>query len=173
MRLLQLEETPPRVQELLNSELAFLVLFLLCILEGGMMLRFIPSELVVPSALLLVGSTVPEVVTIITVAVAGTTVGQLILFLVVRRAGKGFLIRSRWIPVDEDRVDRFAVWFDRWGIVAIPVSNTMPFVRGLLTVPAGLSGLSWRRFALLSALGTTSFQTILTGVYLYTDQVLV
>jgi Uncharacterized membrane-associated protein len=172
MRLLQLEETPSRVQELFDSEFAFLILFLLCILEGGMMLRFMPSELVVPSALILIGSTVPEVVTIITVAVAGTTAGQLILFLLVRHAGKGFVIRSRWIPVGEDRLERFAVWFDRWGTVAVPVSNTMPFVRGLLTVPAGLSGLNWRRFALLSAMGTTLFQTILAVLYLYTDQVL-
>jgi membrane protein DedA with SNARE-associated domain len=43
----------------------------------------------------------------------------------------------------------------------VPISNTLLFVRGLATVPAGLAGMRLRRFALLSALGTLTFEVIL------------
>jgi len=42
----------------------------------------------------------------------------------------------------------------------VPVSNTLLFVRGLITFPAGLSEMDWRTFLVLSALGSTSFQVI-------------
>ncbi len=53
------------------------------------------------------------------------------------------------------------------GPIAIPVSNTLLFVRGLLTVPAGLSDRDGRTFVVLSALGSLSFQSILAALYLF------
>ena len=48
MHLLQIEGTPPEIEALLTSEIALFVLFGIAVLEGVMMLRFMPSELVVP-----------------------------------------------------------------------------------------------------------------------------
>lgn len=166
---LQLDGTPPAVEALLTSEFALVVLFGISVLEGVMMLRFMPSELVVPSALLLIGSSPPEVVAIIAVAVIGTTAGQFILFTLVRRGGRNYVLQKSWFPVDESRLDRVDGWFDRWGALAVPASNTMLFIRGLLTVPAGLSDMDSRLFVVLSALGSISFQTILAALYLIAD----
>ncbi|WP_306060647.1 DedA family protein [Natronococcus wangiae] len=163
---LQLEGVPSWVEALFASELAFAILFGLCVLEGAMLLRFMPSELVVPSALALIGASIPETVGIVTVAVVGTTVGQFLLFCLVRRAGREYVIQKRWFPITESRLDRFDGWFDRWGSVAVAGSNTMLFVRGLLTVPAGLSEMDGRSFVVLSALGSLSFQSILACLYL-------
>ncbi|WP_081985470.1 DedA family protein [Natrinema salifodinae] len=163
---LQLEETPSWLESMFTSELAFAVLFGICILEGAMLLRFMPSELVVPAALALIGSSIPEAAVIVAVAVVGTTVGQFCLFCLVRRAGREYIVRKRWFPITESRLERFDGWFDRWGAVAVPVSNTMLFVRGLLTVPAGLSEMDGRAFVVLSAAGSLSFQSILAGLYL-------
>ncbi|MFW6003608.1 MAG: DedA family protein [Halanaeroarchaeum sp.] len=172
MVLLQLSETPDWLASMLTSELALLVLLGISILEGAMMLRFMPSELVVPSALLLIGSTVPEVVAIVAIAVVGTTVGQTILFVLARRGGREYLLQKGWIPLNESRLERVDGWFDRWGQFAVPVSNTMLFVRGLLTVPAGLSDMPVRRFVVLSAVGSLSFQTILALIYLLAGEVI-
>lgn len=166
---LQLEGTPPTVEALFTSEFAFVVLFGISVLEGAMMLRFMPSELVVPSALLLIGSSISEAITIVLVVVVGTTVGQFILFSLVRRGGRNYVLQKSWFPVNESRLDRVDGWFDRWGPIAVPVSNTMLFVRGLLTVPAGLSDMDRRLFVALSALGSLSFQTILAALYLLVD----
>lgn len=172
MLILQLSETPDWLASMFTSEVGLLVLLGISILEGTMMLRFMPSELVVPSALLLIGSSIPEVVTIVTIAVIGTTIGQTILFLLARRGGREYLLQKGWIPLSESRLDRVDGWFDRWGQFAVPLSNTMLFVRGLLTIPAGLSDMDVRRFVVLSAAGSLSFQSILALLYLLAGEVI-
>ncbi|WP_122088171.1 DedA family protein [Halalkalicoccus subterraneus] len=166
---LQLDHVPTEVEMLFTSEFALVVLFGISVLEGTMMLRFMPSELVVPSALLLIGSSVPDVIAIVAVVVVGTTVGQFLLFRLVRRAGRNYILQKSWVPVTESRLERVDGWFDRWGPVAVPVSNTMLFVRGLLTIPAGLSDMNGRTFVVLSVLGSLSFQSILAALYLFVD----
>lgn len=170
---MQLDGTPTWLESLLMSELALVVLFGLSVLEGAMLLRFMPSELLVPSALALIGSSVPDAVTIVAIVIVGTTVGQFILFSLVRRGGRNYVLQKRWFPVTESKLDRVDEWFDRWGAVAVPVSNSMLFVRGLLTIPAGLSDMNGRSFVFLSALGSFSFQSIIAGLYLFGNHLLV
>lgn len=170
---LQAEQTPEWLSSLFTSEVGYLVFFAICVLEGAMLLRFMPSELVVPSALLLMGSSLSTVVTIVALAVAGTTVGQVVLFYAVRRLGRGYLVESRWMPVTDERLDRFDDWFERWGRLIVPVSNSLLFVRGLFTFPAGLSEMRTSTFLVLSAVGSLTFQSILASVYLFAGEVVV
>ncbi len=170
---LQIEYAPDWLTSMLTSELGYAVLLGICVLEGVMMLRFMPSELVVPLALALLGSSVSDVFGVVTVAVVGTTIGQTVLFFLVRRTGREYLFEKRWFPLTESRLERFDGWFDRWGPLAVAVSNTMLVVRGVLTVPAGLSDMGPRKFVALSALGSTSFQSILAGLYLLGGHLLV
>ncbi|WP_247730116.1 DedA family protein [Halovivax limisalsi] len=167
------DRAPSWLESYLSSEIGFLVLFGICILEGAMLLRFMPSELVVPLALALVGSSPGDVGAIVAIAVVGTTIGQTVLFVLARRAGREYVLRTRWVPVTESRLARFDGWFDRWGRLAVALSNTMLFVRGVLTVPAGLSRMHWRTFVALSAVGSLAFQSILAGLYLASGHVLV
>lgn len=173
MQPLQFEQTPTWLESMLASEIAFAVLLGICILEGAMLLRFMPSELVVPSALAFIGSSPSEVAATVAIAVVGTTIGQFALFCVVRRGGRNYVLQRRWLPVSESRLDRFDGWFDRWGAIAVPASNTMLFVRGLLTIPAGLSDMDRRTFVVLSALGSLSFHSILAGLYYFGNHLLV
>lgn len=173
MGLLQLDAVPSWLEALFTSEFAFVVLLGICILEGAMMLRFMPSELVVPAALVLIGSSIPNVIMIVAIAVVGTTIGQFVLFCLVRRVGREYILQKRWFPLTEAQLDRFDGWFDRWGGAAVTVSNTMLFVRGVLTVPAGLSEMDGRSFVVLSAIGSLSFQSILAVLYLVSGRLLV
>lgn len=174
--LLQLGEMPPYLQELFNSEYAFLVLLLVFVLEGAMLMYIMPSELIVPGAILLIGNTsrlfAPENLFIIGIAVIGATIGQCVLFMVAKRGGRDYLLGKRWFRISEERLDKFDGWFDRWGPIVVPLSNTMLFTRGMLTVPAGFSELGVRRFVALSALGTLSFEIILAGLFVFSGRLL-
>ena len=170
---LQAEYVPEWVVGLFRSEVGLLVLLGLCVLEGAMLLRFMPSELVVPSALFFIGSSVVDVVAIVAIAVVGTTIGQFVLFSLLRRGGREYLLRKRWFVVPESKLDALDRWFERWGPAAVAVSNTMLAVRGLFTIPAGLSGMDRRTFVALSAAGSLCFQSILAGLYLLGDHLLV
>ena len=172
MFLLQVAQLPGRLRDLLAADYGLLVLLGVFVLEGAMLLYFVPSELVVPGALALLGSSIRTVVLVVAVAVIGATIGQFLLFTVAKRLGRERLLQSRWFRVSDDALARFGGWFDRWGPVVVPVSNTLLFTRGMVTVPAGLAGMDDRRFVLLSALGTLSFETILAGLYLWFGTVL-
>lgn len=169
---LQIAEMPTWLRAWLDSDWALLVLLGVFVLEGAMLMYFMPSELVVPSSLLLIGSTPSDIAVILTIAVIGATIGQYVLFRVARHGGRQYLLQKRWFRVSESTLDRFDGWFERWGPVVIPVSNTLLFTRGMLTVPAGLSDISARKFVVLSAIGTLSFEAILAILFLWFETLL-
>ena len=164
---LQIAQLPDGLRDLLATDYGLLILLGVFVLEGAMLLYVVPSELVVPGALALLGGSLADAV-----AVVGATIGQYALFSLSKRVGRDRLLRSRWFRVSDDALARFEGWFDRWGPVVVPVTNTLLFTRGMVTVPAGLADMDDRRFAALSALGTLSFQSILAGLYLWFGTVL-
>jgi membrane protein DedA with SNARE-associated domain len=163
---LQIAEMPPYIQNLLDSEYALVVLFGVFVLEGAMLMYFMPSEAIVPVSIVLLGHSVPTIATIIGVAVLGATVGQVGLFVLAKRGGREWLLEKRWFRVSESTLDRFDGWFERWGPVAVPTSNALLFTRGMLTVPAGFAEMSTRKFVVLSAIGTVIFETALAALSL-------
>lgn len=144
-----------------------LALFAIFVLEGAMLLYFAPSESLVPVAIgLAAGTDVAAGTTtvytlIIVISVVGATTGQYLLFLLAKRWGRERLLEQRWFRVSPETLDRFDRWFARWGLLAVPVSNTLLFTRGMLTVPAGLAEMDDRQFVALSAVGTLVFETTL------------
>jgi len=158
----------PGYAETLLRRYGLLALLFVFVLEGAMLLYFAPSEALVPAAVTVLARTgegynVPTIVGILLVAVVGATAGQTTLFLLAKRGGREWLLDRPWFRVDPARLDRFGDAFDRYGVLAVPVSNTLLFTRGMLTVPAGLAGMGTRRFVVLSALGTLSFEVLLAA----------
>jgi membrane protein DedA with SNARE-associated domain len=161
-----LNDALPMVRDILDSEYAFLILLGVFVLEGAMLMYFMPSEGIVPAAIVLIGGTLAENALIIGIAVVGATIGQFALFSLAKRGGREYLLEKRWFRISEEKLDRFDGWFDRWGPVVVPVSNSLLFTRGMLTVPAGFAEMSDREFVVLSALGTLSFEIILAAITL-------
>lgn len=146
----------------LLEEYGLAVLFLLFVLEGAMLLFIAPSESLIPFAIAIpLASTPAEIALLISVAVVGATAGQYALFTAAKRGGREYVLGHRWFPIDESRLATAERWFERRGPVVVLVSNSLPFVRGLFTVPAGFAEMDDRRFLLVSALGTLCFETIL------------
>jgi membrane protein DedA with SNARE-associated domain len=150
--------------ETLLERYGLAALLFVFMLEGAMLLYFAPSEALVPAAITVLAQTtggydLPAVAAILLVAVAGATVGQTALF----RGGREWLLDRPWFRIDEARLDRFGEYFDKYGLLAVPASNTLLFTRGMLTVPAGVAGMDTRRFVALSALGSLSFEAILAA----------
>jgi membrane protein DedA with SNARE-associated domain len=150
----------------LLEQYGLVALFAVFILEGAMLLYFAPSESLVPAAVLVLADTTAEIAAVIGVAVLGATIGQTGLFLLAKRGGREVLHERQWIAVSEESLDRFEGWFDRWGALVVPVSNTLLFTRGMLTIPAGLAEMDTRLFVVLSAIGTLAFESILAALTL-------
>jgi membrane protein DedA with SNARE-associated domain len=158
---------PATLRDVLDSELGLLALLGVFVLEGAMLMYFMPSELIVPGALAVVGESPEWIAAVLVVSVVGATTGQYALFRAAKRGGREYLLERRWFRLSESRLDRFDGWFERWGPIVVPVSNSLLFTRGMLTVPAGLAGMDDRRFVALSALGTLAFETLLVVLFLH------
>jgi membrane protein DedA with SNARE-associated domain len=70
---------------------------------------------------------------------------------------------SRWLTLDWAEVERGHVLFRRHGPVIVLVARMLPTFRSLISIPAGLFGMSLRGFLVFSAIGTAGWSSALAG----------
>ncbi len=138
------------------------VLFVAFVLEGAVVGKVIPTRGLLVALVLATGLSLWSAATIAFAAVAGATVGQLVLFVLVRRAALDPAASPR-VPITDTDVARATDWLDRWGPLSVAASNTLPVVRGTMTVPSAMGQVSVHRFSLYSIVGTTLYVGVLVG----------
>jgi membrane protein DedA with SNARE-associated domain len=126
----------------------------------------IPSELIMPLAGYSASKGDVNIVMVIVAGTIGSLAGATVWFVAGLMIGeervKGLAARfGRWLTVTPDEVDKADAWFDRHGAKAVLIGRLVPTVRTLISVPAGLSGMSWTRFLIYSGIGTTLWTAFL------------
>ncbi|MDS0282707.1 DedA family protein [Haloarcula onubensis] len=133
------------------------------VLETSLLLHFVPSEVVLPvaAALLVVGPL--SFAAFVLVATAGATVGSLVAYVLFGRNGARVLDRyGRYVHVSQADLDRWQGWYRRWGESSVFWGRLLPFVRALVSVPAGAAAMPPRTFVVYSAAGSLLFNASLT-----------
>nr|WP_294848320.1 DedA family protein [uncultured Sphingomonas sp.] len=105
------------------------------------------------------------------VVVSGTTgamLGNILWYLAARALGIQRLepiIRKygRWITMSWSEVKRAERWFQQHGTFFVFLGRLLPTVRSLVSVPAGLLKMSFKRFLWASTLGTAGWTALLAG----------
>ena len=129
----------------------------------------IPSEVILPVTGVAVGAGELSFVLAALVALAGTLIGNLPWFFVARWIGRERVMRlaerwGRYAAIRPDDVEHAIGWFDRHGVKAVLIGRFAPGVRTLISVPAGLSGMPFPQFLLLSAIGSTIWIRFLLSI---------
>jgi membrane protein DedA with SNARE-associated domain len=97
----------------------------------------------------------------VTMAVTGVlanTIGAVIGWLIGDYGGRPLLERyGKWLHVTPQRIDRAERWFDRFGVLAVPLGLTTPLVRSFVAIPAGIARMPLARFVPLAAIGCIPF----------------
>lgn len=132
------------------------VLFLVFVLEGALVGKVIPTRTLFVAVVVAAGTNLLDFVPVLAAAVLGATVGQSVLFLLVRRYGID-LAEMEHVPIDADRMDRATGLLDRWGPAAVAVTNVLPVVRGSLIVPTAMSDTPCYRFSAWSMAGSAVY----------------
>ena len=119
----------------------------------------IPSELVMPFAGYAAQQGDMDIFLVILSGSFGSLLGALFWYYVGRWLGLERLRRfsarhGRWLTLSPREVDKADAWFDRHGQWAVLFGRLIPAVRTLISVPAGVSGMSHRRFLIASSIGT-------------------
>ena len=131
-------------------------------LEGALVGKVIPTRTFFVATVLALGSDTVGIASVVLVAVVGATLGQIALFVLIRRTE----LTLESLPGSAEagasgRVDR---WFDRWGVPAVAFSNTLPVTRGSLTVPAAMTETDPLRFSASSMVGSSVYSLGLVGI---------
>ncbi len=114
-------------------------LFVFFVLKGALIGKPLPTSIFLPGYVLAIGADRAEMTLIVLVSSTGYVVGQLIVYSAARRGGRSAIESSPRISIPEERLDQVEDLFDRYGGPAVFATNFVPYLRGLIFVPAGIA----------------------------------
>jgi len=92
------------------------------------------------------------------IALAGTigyTLGSIGGWWIGLHGGRPFLERhGRWLHLNEAKLDRAEHWFERWEDWAVFLGRITPVVRSFVSIPAGVFEAPFRRYTVLTLIGS-------------------
>lgn len=157
--------------ELIN-QYGYLAIALLIALEN--VFPPIPSEVILTFAGFLTLNSELHIIGVIIASTIGAVLGALILYLA------GHLLSTerletilsgkigRLLHFNDKDVAKSVTFFKKHGGKAVFFGRLVPVIRSLISIPAGMTHFDWKRFVVLSSLGTLIWNTILisSGHYL-------
>ncbi|MFG3502236.1 DedA family protein [Pseudomonas sp. NPDC047963] len=146
------------------SAFGYVGVFLLMLLEN--IFPPIPSELIMPLAGFVAARGDLNFIAVIVVGTAGSVVGALPWYYAGAKLGQARMKRfaerwGHWLTLSPEDVDKASEWFDRHGKGAVFFGRLIPAVRTLISVPAGIAGMSMTKFLIYSTLGSLIWTALL------------
>jgi membrane protein DedA with SNARE-associated domain len=128
----------------------------------------IPSEVIMSVAGVAAGQGKLHYGWVVAAGTAGAMLGNILWYLAARALGIQRLepiIRrwGRWITMSWAEVKQAERWFNLHGTFFVFLGRLLPTVRSLVSIPAGLLKMSFRRFLWASTLGTAGWTAIIAG----------
>jgi membrane protein DedA with SNARE-associated domain len=140
----------------------------------------VPSELVIPPAAYLEshakGGGPLLTVLVIHAGTLGSYLGSAITYWVARAIGRPLIVRyGKYIFIPEKKLQIAEQWVAHYGAGGIFFARLMPVVRHLISIPAGIMGLRFRTFSIMTILGSFIWCTVLTffGLFMAKDMAIV
>src|SRR4030095_5785943 len=128
----------------------------------------IPSEVIMSVAGVAAGQGKLDYWLVVAAGTAAAMIGNILWYLAARALGilrlEPFIPRwGRWITMSCLEVQRAQRWFDEHGTFFVFLGRLLPTIRSLVSIPAGLLKMSFRRFMLASTVGTAAWTALLAG----------
>lgn len=154
----------------LVRQFGYLAVFVFLFLETSMLFPLLPSEVVVPFAAgVLVGGPV-GVVLFGVVSAGGAVAGGVFAYYAFGEGGSRVAERVPDRFVDDDDLERSRRVFSRYGEGSVLWGRLLPFVRSLISVPAGVARMNLAKFAVYTAVGAFAFNAAVAAVVYWGKQ---
>lgn len=118
----------------------------------------IPSELIMPLSGYVAQQGKMNIWGVIVAGTIGSCVGQIPLYYFGRFLGterlKCWLDRFPWLAVSPSELDKANCWFAKHGCSAVFFCRLVPGIRSLISIPAGICGMSFPRLLIYTSCGT-------------------
>ena len=123
----------------------------------------VPSEIVMPFAGFLVSSEGEMSLLGITLAGSlGCTVGSIGAYVFGYYAGRPIVLKyGKYVLVREKHLVAAEKWFEKWGDKATFIARLLPVIRTVISLPAGIAKMNFKKFVLYSFLGSVPWTFML------------
>jgi len=128
----------------------------------------IPSEVIMPVAGVAAGQGKLHYSLVVASGTTGAMLGNIVWYLAARALGLDRLHPiidrwGRWLTITWPEVQRADAWFRGHGMAFVMFGRLVPTVRSLVSVPAGLLHMQFRRFLAASIIGTAGWTALLAA----------
>lgn len=159
----------------LLQALAVPLILLLFYIDGMVIGKVLPPAALYIAYVALIGPTNEALIAIAALSTIAATLGQYTLYRGFNDESREFIGIRRRLPyvdripfvvrdrIGERRMTLVSRLFDRFGGAALAVTNAIPGIRSLMSIPAGLSQYPPRRFLLFSTVGNALYLVLLTA----------
>jgi len=126
----------------------------------------IPSEIVMPlSGYLVVKDGQMSLLGVVLAGSVGCTIGSIASYFVGYYAGRSFIIRyGKYILLREKHLAVAEKWFEKWGDRATLIARFFPVIRGVISLPAGIAKMDFKKFVFYSFVGSVPWNLMLAYV---------
>jgi len=128
----------------------------------------IPSEIILTFGGFATSFTKLSVLGVIIASTVGSIIGAIILYFVGRLLNAERLEKivngkiGKVLRLKVEDIEKADAWFDKKGKMTVLFCRCIPILRSLISIPAGMSGMKFVPFLLLTILGSAVWNTILT-----------
>jgi membrane protein DedA with SNARE-associated domain len=138
-------------------------IFLLMALES--MCFPIPSEIVLPFGGWLAYEGHMDWVLVALVGSAGCIVGSALAYWAGMKGGRAFVCKyGKYVLLNEGHLDSTEKWFKKYGSAMIFLTRVLPIIRTFISLPAGMARMDFKKFMVLTAIGSLIWCFALTYV---------
>lgn len=146
----------------LIDNLGYLGMFLGMILEAVIII--IPSELILATGGILAGQGIFNFWVAFFVGLFGSVFCAVIIYAMGYYGGKGFVKKyGKYFFMKEEDLDKTDTWFEKYGLIAACIGRNVPIIRTLISLPVGITRLSFKKFLIYTLLGSVPW----TFVFVY------
>lgn len=139
-------------------------LFFFFVLKGALIGKPLPASVLLPGYVLAVSPSALELVAIVLISSLGYAAGQLLVYYGARRKGVSVLRSAPRVRLSEARLRRSEVLFERYGGPAIFITNMVPYLGGLVLIPAGIASYPIRGVLVYALSSTVIYHAALVAI---------
>jgi len=137
--------------------------FFFMVLESALMP--IPSEIVMPFSGYLASLGKFDLIALTIVSSVANLVGSIIAYLIGLKVGRKLVLKyGKFILLKEKYLMLTEKWFKKYGGKAIFFSRMMPVVRTVISLPAGIGKMNFKKFSLYTLVGSMPWNFALTYI---------
>ncbi len=135
------------------------VLCLIFVSKGLLIGKIFPTSLFLPGYVIATGASLTMAGIIAVATGISYVVGQTVVYWGCRKYGISFVEDLPYADIDTEspKFHRFEVWFRRYGGLSLFVTNFVPWIRGLVTIPAGTMDYPVGRYLFYTTSSTVTY----------------